>query len=158
MHFDEKFWLAVAFFTFVALMAKYVWPIIAKSLDAGSKKIAEEILAAQEMKKEAEKLLAKAEKIHKEASAFAKKLTKDTETEVKKLTLESKKLLEEELVKRRATALDRIKLEEESAIHDLKVKIVDSAMGKLTTELNLDKEGHKKLIEKSLNNIGKVTT
>ena len=65
MHFDEKFWLAVAFFTFVALMAKYVWPIIAKSLDAGSKKIAEEILAAQEMKKEAEKLLAKAEKIPK---------------------------------------------------------------------------------------------
>ncbi len=155
-HFDEKFWLAIAFFTFGAFAAKYVWPLLRKGLDSSSKKIAEEILAAKEMKENAERLLVKAEKLYEEAALFAKKLVKDTEDEVQKLADESHQLLEEEVSKRRAGALDRIKTEEESAIRELKVKIVNLALGKLTKELNLNQEGHEKLIEKTLNNLGKT--
>ena len=36
---NEKFWLAIAFLSFVALIIKYVGPIIAKALDNKSKKI-----------------------------------------------------------------------------------------------------------------------
>ena len=81
---------------------------------------------------------------------------KDTEDEVQKLADESHQLLEEEVSKRRAGALDRIKTEEDSAIRELKVKIVNLALGKLTKELNLNQEGHEKLIEKTLNNLGKT--
>ena len=51
--FNEKFWLAIAFLTFVGLIIKYVGPKITKSLDQKSKEIAEEILAAKEMKEKA---------------------------------------------------------------------------------------------------------
>jgi F-type H+-transporting ATPase subunit b len=155
-HFDEKFWLAIAFFSFVALVVKYVWPLIGKALDANSKKIAEEILAAKEIKENAEKLLLKAEQLHKDAVLFSQKLIKDTEDEVRKLAIESENLLKEELSKRKAAALGRIKSEEESAIRELKIKIINSALGKLSNELNLNKEGHEKLVEKSLNNLGKT--
>ncbi len=152
----EKFWLAVAFLSFVTLMIKYVWPLLAKALDSKSKSIAEEILAAKEMKDGAEKLLAKAEKLHHEAVLFAQKLVKDTENEVQKLIAESQQILDEELAKRKTAALDRIKFEEESAIRELKIKIVNSALGKLTKELDLGQEGHEKLIEKTLNNLDKT--
>lgn len=156
IHFDEKFWLAIAFFTFVALVVKYAWPLIRKSLDDGSKKVAAEILAAKELKENAQELLAKAEQLYKDAVAFSEKLIKDTEDEVQKLAEESQQLLADELNKRKTAALGRIKLEEESAIRELKVKIVNSALGKMSNELNLDKDGHDKLIEKAVNNFGKT--
>ncbi len=155
-HFDEKFWLAIAFFTFGIFAAKYLWPLLRKGLDNSSKKIAEEILAAKEMKRNAEKLLAQAEKLYQEAALFAAKLVKETEDEVRKLADESHQLLADEVSKRKAAALDRIKAEEESAIRELKIKIVNSAIGKLMAELNLNQEGHEKLIEKTLNNLGKT--
>jgi F-type H+-transporting ATPase subunit b len=156
LHFDEKFWLAIAFFTFLGLVIRFAWPIIRKSLDDNSKKIAQEILAAKEMKENAEKLLSKAEIIYKEAVLFSEKLVKDTQEEVKQLTAEAQKLLDDEVAKRKATALSRIKNEEESAIRELKTKIVNSALGKLANELSLDQSGHDKVIEKALNNFGKT--
>lgn len=156
IHFDEKFWLATAFFSFFALVVKYVWPLISKGLDSSSKKVAEEILAAKEMREDAEKLLIKAEQLYKDAVSFSEKLIKDTEDEVQKLAAESKKLLEEEVNKRKKIALDRIRFEEEFAVRELKAKIVDSALGKLANELNLNKEDHEKLVEKAVNNFGKT--
>jgi F-type H+-transporting ATPase subunit b len=156
IHFDEKFWLAIAFFSFVALVVKYALPLIRKALDDSSKKIAEEILAAKEMKENAEKILEKAEQLYKDAISFSEKLIKDTEDEVQKLAAESEKLLADELAKRKAAALGRIKSEEEAAIRELKVKIVDSALKKLSNELDLNKEGHAKLIDKAVNNFGKT--
>ena len=59
--FDEKFYLALAFLTFLGLIVKFVWPKIADALDANSKKIAQELLEAQELKERAQKLLKDAE-------------------------------------------------------------------------------------------------
>jgi len=156
IHFDEKFWLAIAFFSFFALVIKYAWPLIRKALDNSSKKIAEEILTAKEMKEAAEKLFIEAQQLHEDAVSFSKKLIKDTEDEVQKLANESEKLLEEEVAKRKKIALDRIRFEEEFAIRELKSKIVNSALGKLANELNLNKEDHEKLVEKAVNNLGKT--
>ena len=69
--FNEKFWLAIAFLTFVGLIIKYVGPKITKSLDQKSKEIAEEILAAKEMKEKAAKLLATAEAYYKESLYYS---------------------------------------------------------------------------------------
>jgi F-type H+-transporting ATPase subunit b len=136
--FNEKFWLALAFLTFTALIIKFVWPLIAKALDAKSKKIAEEILAAKELRQKAEKFLADAEKYHTDSVQFAEKLLKDAAAETKKFAEESKHLLEVELAKKTTAAMARIKLEEESAIRELKTKIVASTFKNL--EENLSKE------------------
>lgn len=156
IHFDEKFWLAIAFFSFAALIIKYALPLIRKALDDSSEKIAKEILDAKEMRQNAEKILENAEQLYKDAISFSEKLIKDTEDEVQKIAAESEKLLVDELERRRATALARIKIEEETAIRELKVKIVDSALKKLSSELDLNKEGQAKLIDKALNNFGKT--
>jgi len=150
---NEKFWLAVSFFAFVVLIVKYVWPHIAKALDSNSKKIAEELIAAKELKERAEKLLINAEKFYNESVAFAQKLTQDAEAETKKLTEESRQALELEIKKRTETALSRVKLEEERMIREVKIQIINSTMEKLAGNLDLNQGEQEKLIEKSIKNL-----
>ena len=69
--FNEKFWLAIAFTSFVLLILKYVRPLIIKALDNKSKQIAEEILAAKEMKEKALRLLERAEKSYEDSINFS---------------------------------------------------------------------------------------
>lgn len=155
---NEKFWLAIAFLSFVTLIIKYVGPIITKALDNKSKQIAEEILAAKEMKEKAAKLLEKAEKYYQESTTYADQLIKDAEIEAQKFAVESKQLLETEVAKKTAAALDRVKLEEESAIREIKTRIVASAMQNLTANLDktVDKNKHDQLVSRSIQDLEKI--
>ena len=155
---NEKFWLAVAFTTFVILLAKFVWPKLAKALDAKSKQIAEEILAAKELKQKAEKLFAKAEKYQQESVIFAEKLIKDAAIEAQRFTQESKEFLEIELGKKTSAALSRIKMEEESAIRELKVQIVNSALENLAQDLSkeIKEDQHEHLNSKAVESFSKT--
>ena len=139
---NEKFWLAVAFLSFLALMIKYVWPLLVKGIDAKSKKIAEEILAAKEMREKAEMLLKEAEKFYQESLSFSQKLAKDAEIEAKKLAEESKLILENELKKKTSAAIERIKLEEERMIREIKLKIISDTMEVLSQNFGLDEKNH----------------
>jgi len=154
--FNEKFWLAIAFLAFTILIIRYVWPMLAKSIDSKSKSIAEEILAAKEMKEKAQKLLSEAEKFYQESLNFSKKLAQDAEVEAQKLAAESKEILEAELKKKTAAALDRIKLEEEHIIREIKLKIINDTMDLLTKDTGLDSAAQEKVVEKSLKNFERI--
>lgn len=150
MIFDEKFFLAIAFFTFAALILKFVWPIMARGLDAKSKSVAEEILAAKEMKEKAEKLLDEAEKYHEESRNFSKKIIADTKKEAEKLAKEAKKALESEIKNKTDAALTRIKIEEETAIRGIKTQIVESTIESISADLSkISDSEHDKLIKKA---------
>lgn len=155
--FNEKFWLAIAFFSFLAAIIKYAWPHIAKGLDNKSKQIAEEILAAKEMKEKAAELLKKAEKQYHDAQHYAEKLIKDAEVESARFAKESQEILQNELNKKTAAALERIKLEEESAIRDIKAKIVAGAIKTVTENAqNLSADQHGKLAKQSISDLEKI--
>lgn len=153
---NEKFWLAIAFLSFVALMVKYVWPLLAKGIDAKSKNIAEEILAAKEMKEKAQKLLNEAEKFYQESLNFSQKLAKDAAVEAQKLAEESKQILENELKKKTSAALERIKLEEERMIREIKLKVIADTMEVLSQNFGLDEKSHEQIVEKSLKNFENI--
>jgi F0F1-type ATP synthase membrane subunit b/b' len=153
---DEKFWLAIAFTAFAILIVKYVWPLLAKSIDSKSKAIAEEILAAKKMKEKAQKLLDEAEKFYLESLNYSKKLAADAQNEAQKLADESKQILESELKKKTAAALDRIKLEEEGMIREIKLKVVSDTMEALSKNFGLDEKSHEQIVEKSLKNFERI--
>jgi F0F1-type ATP synthase membrane subunit b/b' len=75
--FNEKFWLAIAFFSFLGLLIKFVFPKIAKNLDAQSKKIAEDILEAKKLREGAQKLLEEAQVFHKHSIEHSQKIITD---------------------------------------------------------------------------------
>ncbi len=152
--FDEKFFLAISFFTFVFLVKKYAWPLIAKSLDGKSKAIAETILEAKEMKQKAAKFLEQAKKYEEESKQYAQKLIEDTNKEVERITLEAHKAVEDEISKRSKLAMQRIQNEEEKAIRNLKEDIIAQASKNINQELkNIDASNHNKILDRALESL-----
>jgi len=158
MFHDPKFWLAIAFLTFIGLVVKFARATISKSLEAKSKAIAEEILAAKEMKERATALLAKAEKYAQDSESFAAKLLKDAEDEAKKFAAEAAEMVNLEIAKKTAASIERIKIEEMSAIREIKSRIVNSAISELSENLSkeMTKENHDQLIAKALGDFEKI--
>ncbi len=155
---NEKFWLAIAFLSFVLLVLKYVRPLIVKALDDKSQQIAADILAAKEMREKAVILLQKAEKQYEESVSRAAKLLKDTEIESQKLRDEFQHAVEQEVNRKTAAALARIRIEEESTIRQVKTKIIASAIDYLTKNISkeLSSADHKNLLARAAQDFEKT--
>ena len=153
--FNEKFWLAIAFFSFLGLLIKFAFPKIAKNLDAQSKKIAEDILEAKKLREGAQKLLEEAQVFHKHSIEHSQKIITDAIEEAKKIEINSKKSLEDQIKKFSDIALERLKSEEESAIRQVKINIINEAIEQFSTIKFKDDEQNK-IIEKALEKISKI--
>jgi F0F1-type ATP synthase membrane subunit b/b' len=155
--FDERFCLAIAFFAFVTLIVRYVVPAITAQLEAKSKQIAEELLAAKEMKEKAEQLLIASQKRHEEALAFAEQLIKDSVVESQKYFEESLKLAEIEIAKKVSAVENRIKQEQERVVREMKIKIIESTINVAQSNLdNMQKAQSGALAKKSIDDISKL--
>lgn len=156
--FNEKFWLAIAFLAFILLVLKFARASILKSLDGKSKAIAEEILAAKEMKEKAIYLLEKSERFQKESEAYAKKLIKDAEDEAAKFTAEAKQMVADEISKKTAASLERIKMEEVIAVREIKTKIVETAIKNMSENISkeMGKAHHDHLIAQATEDFQKI--
>ncbi len=154
---DEKFWLAIAFLTFVGLVVKKVAPIIAKNLDLKSKEIAEELLAAKELKGQAARILAEAEKRYSEAVSFGASIIQDSANEAQKYLEEARKNAEAEIAKKMVAVQNRIKHEEEQAVREIKIKIINSAMQMVQNSLqNVQKSQSNALIKRAADDVSKL--
>ncbi len=153
---NEKFWLAIAFFSFVALIIKKFGPNIANALDAKSKAIVQDIVNAKEAKKNAENLLIDAKKIHEESIANAKNLIDQADEEAKNLLLNAQELLKQEIARMTNLASQRIKVEEETAIREIKTKILLSALSQLQENSIVNPDEHNKIIDNSIKNFERI--
>lgn len=151
---DEKFWLAIAFFAFVTLILKYVWPILSQKISEQSKQIAKELLEAQELKEEAKKLLEDSKKQYENSVIASKKLFEDAESEAKKLLEDVKVRAAKDFDKKVAALNERIKTEEEKAIRDLKKEVVSLAFDDIKN--NLQNNNQEKSVDNSLDDISKI--
>jgi F-type H+-transporting ATPase subunit b len=151
--FDEKFYLALAFLTFLGLIVKFVWPKIANALDENSKKIAKELLEAKELKERAQKLLKDAEKFYQDSVLYAEKMARDAESEAKQITEIAKNDVALEIQKKTDAAIARVKLEEERLVRELKLKIVENAIAEISQNLDFDADEQGKLLTKSIKNL-----
>ncbi|MDX2083466.1 MAG: hypothetical protein SFV53_05735 [Rickettsiales bacterium] len=140
--FNEKFWLAIAFLAFIAALFKFAKSSIIKSIDDKSKKIAEEILQAHDLKEKAEKLLQTAEKYAAESAVYSKKLMQDAEIEAQRFLDEAKKTANEEINKKTNAAFERIKQEQLQTIRNIKSEILTSALNEIENGVlkNLDQK------------------
>ena len=153
---NEKFWLAIAFFTFVTLVIKAFGKKINDSLDNKSKLIAQEIITAKEARKKAEELLKQSEILYQQSIENAKKLVNEAEIEASKLMQYAQETLNIEINKMARLASQRIKSEEESAIREIKTKIILGAIQQIQDKSILDKNDHSRLIEKSIKNFERI--
>lgn len=156
--FNEKFWLAIAFFSFLLLVLRYVKPMIVASIDKQSQDISDEIIAAKEMKEKASKLLSEAESFHKESLSYSKKLIAEAQEEAAKFIAQAEKDITEEVTKKTAAAHSRIQNEEERVLRQVKSAIVSTALEAVESEAanNLDKKHSDNLLSQATQSFEKI--
>lgn len=157
MIFDEKFWLAIAFLGFVVAVIKFVAPMIKNQLELKSRQIAQELLDAKEAKEEAKRLLLAAQKMYQEAMLSADKIIKDSASEAQKFLQEAQAAANAEMAKKMSALETRIKSEEEQAIREIKLSVINAAIKKVQENLQvMQKNNSENLVKKAVNDVSKI--
>ncbi len=153
---NEKFLLAIAFFSFVALVIKYYGPKIANALDNKSKSIAQDIISAKEARKKAEELLVLVQEMQDKSIIDAKRLILEAESESKNLLQNAQDLINQEIARMTLLASERSKAEEEASKREIKTKILLSAIAQLQEKSALNADEQNKIIDKSIKNFERI--
>ena len=151
---SETFWVAVAFFIFVALIFKKAKKILIESLDKRIEEIKKRINEAKELKKEAENNLNEAKKNLKKMIDDKKSIINEANEEAK--NLENRLLNEEKIYSERFKKRidDRIEQSKKQAINDIKEIALDISIKSIKDFIKNEKETKDdQLISKSIINL-----
>lgn len=124
---DPAFFVALGFVIFVALAAKYIWPLIGRSLDDRGNKIREQLEQAARLREEAEALLKQYEKQQKQMLAEAKDIVENAKKDAKAIRDNAAKDLKAALERRAAQAEENIARAEQQAVADMRTHLIDVA-------------------------------
>ena len=126
---DPSFWVAVAFFAFLAVLVYYkVPPLIVRQLDARADKIRAELDEAKRLREEAQVLFADYQRRQHEAMQTAEDIVAKAKEDAEILRAQSVKELEIALARRQEMAEAKIRQAEEKAIAEVQGIAVDVAI------------------------------
>jgi F-type H+-transporting ATPase subunit b len=124
-----EFWVAVAFFAFLALLAyKGVPGMVAKALDQRADAIRKELDEARRLREEAQALLADYQRKTREAETEARAIVDQARREAEAVAEETRRNLKESLERRTRIAEEKIARAETQALGEVRSAAVDSAM------------------------------
>ena len=149
---DPTFWVAIAFIVFVGLAARPVSGALFQALDARADRIRGEIEEAQNLREEAQKLLAEYKRKQRDALKEAEEIAAHAGIEAERLQKQAEQDLEASLKRREATAVDKIAQAETEAIKEVRHQAVDlavAATARLISE-SLDEEKAGAMIDQAV--------
>lgn len=125
---SEKFFIAVAFLAFVALILKPAKRFIIAAVDARILKVKNELQEAARLKDEAQALLAKLEREQSRSLEDVQAILSHARMEAERMTKEAREVLEFALSKRTELAMQKIAQAEASVLSDLRANALDITM------------------------------
>ena len=140
---DPTFWVLVAFMIFVVLATKPIYGLISDGLDKRADKIRNDLEEAENLRKEAQDLLASYQRKQREVIDEAEEIRQQAIAEADKLLNQGRKSLEESIERRRKLALERIAHAEIQAIDTVRAKTIDTAINITREYLINDLKGKK---------------
>jgi F-type H+-transporting ATPase subunit b len=150
------FWMTLTFLIVLFILGKWGWPVIIKSLKKREKDIKDSLLAAENAKKEMEKLKAGNEELLAQAQKERDDILKQAKLSGNQMIDEAKDKAKQEAEKIILQARQDIALEKENAIKDLKNQLaqisLDIAQKVLEQEVK-DPQASEELINKQIEKI-----
>lgn len=128
-------WVAVALVIFLAIVWFKGRPAIKQGIGAKIDAIRTEIEEAERLKEEALALLAQYQRQHREALEQAEAIIENAKEEAKRIKAQATKRLDEQLARREAQAMDKIRQAEENAVKEVRAAAVDVAIQAVETVL-----------------------
>ena len=126
---NPAFWVAIAFFCFLGLLAYYEVPaLIARTLDERALAIKAELDEARRLREEAAKLLEDYKARHRAAEDEAKAIIEQARRDAETLAGQTRKVLAETLERRTRQAEEKIARAEAQALGEVRAAAVDAAI------------------------------
>ncbi|MGQ3045807.1 MAG: F0F1 ATP synthase subunit B family protein [Niveispirillum sp.] len=152
---SSTFWYAVAFVIFIVGVARLAGKGILGSLDARSKRIADELEQAQKLREDAQAALAQFQRKQRDALKEAEAIVAQAREEASRIRAQAASDLEAGLKRREQQAVDKIAQAEALAlqqVRDLAVEIAVQATEKLLVQ-NVDEARNSVLVDAAISEL-----
>lgn len=152
---DTNFWVAVSFVIFVALAYKPAMRQIGGALDGRAERIRQQIEEAQQLREDAQALLASYKRKQRDALQEAEQIVAHAREESKRQQQQAEADLEALLKRREAQALEKIAQAEAKALQEVREKAVDVAIAATRRLLDekLDAKASNTLIDNAIDEL-----
>lgn len=117
---DPKFWVAVSFVIFIALVGKLAWTKVTEMLDGRSARIKAELEEASRLRAEAEAMMVAARKEREQAIQEAAAMLARAKVEAERVAAAAMAEAEASARRRERMAMDRIAAAEASAVTEVR--------------------------------------
>ena len=155
---DPQFWVAVAFFMFIAVIFNPIRKILTSNLDTQIKQIEVSIDEAENLKNEAQITLSEVNKRQSEIKKEIELIYKDAKNKIIKIEKTTDQKLTEQIQKRQVLASAKIEQLKRDANHEIQEHITSTAIEATVNLLlkKLDLNEKRNLINVSINEINSV--
>ena len=149
---STTFWLAVSTVIFMVLLWRYGRNPILTTLDTRSEKIRQQIADSEALKQEAQDLLARYQQKHRDAIREADEILAAAQKKAEAARIKAEKDLKETIDRYERQSLSRIQRFEKQAVRELKEEIVNIAIDTVEKQLedSLTEDQRAALTEKSM--------
>ncbi len=120
-------WITVSFVIFLAIFIKYVWPAIAKGLDARAATIRDQLEQAKRLRLEAEAFLAASQHQQKEMLKEAETIVANAKRYATLIRTRAAEDLKQSLDRRSQQAQEKIARAEADAVEQIRTRIIETA-------------------------------
>jgi len=153
---DPQFWVAIAFFAFIAAVFNPVRKILTTNLDTQIKDIKDKIEEAENLKNETQVTLSEVKKRQNDVQIEIQDIHKEAEKKVKQLEENTESKLKDQIAKRQILAeakIDQLTRDANNIIQShISSTVIAATIAILKHKLN--KQEQQKLIDKSIEELG----
>ena len=153
---DPQFWVAVAFFAFIAAVFNPIRKILTTNLDSQIKDIKDKIEEAENLKNETQNTLSEIKQRQNDVQVEIQEIHKEAESKVKQLEKIAENKLKDQILKRQVLAEAKIEQLTRDANSSIQSYITSTAIAATISILQqkLNPEEQQKLINKSIQELG----
>lgn len=134
--YNEKFWLAITFFTFIALILKLAMPKIRTDLDNQAQKISDDIENAKKLLDDAKNSMEKSKITLEKAEKYAKDIIDEANNDAKKIVDDAIANANKDFADKINKVIANIEHDKELAINNFKKEIILLSLKSLENEYN----------------------
>ena len=152
---DGYTWYTFSFLIFAAIIIKVASPIITSGLDSRIEEIKKDLAEAENLRVEAQEMLAQYQRKHRDAVQESEKIIKTARDNAEQFKAQAEADLDEIMQRREQQLESRLQRMEQNAISEIQAYAADLAMNAATQIIvdKLDKKTNSKLVEQSIANV-----
>jgi len=152
---DSQIWLIFSFLIFCGILWKYGAAALTGMLDKRITDIRKEIQTAEDLRVEAQELLAQYQRKHKDAISEAETIVKNAEKQAGEIRKQAEQDLKDDIARRAKHLTERLERMEESALAEIREHAANLAMDATAAIISaqMDKKAGDNLVDESIDSL-----